>query len=330
MIGAVGVARSFGGRPVLRDLDLQVRRGEVYGLLGANGAGKTTAINVMTGLIPADAGEVTLEGGPGGSGGVIGVAPQEAAVYPLLSCVENLLFFGGLYGLRGSALRDRADAVIESTRLQAYRDARAATLSGGTRRRLNLAVAMVHDPGFIILDEPTAGLDMEARHAVWAVIRGLRRTGASVLLTSHLLDEVAELCDRIGLLHGGRIAREGTLDELRASVPAAQVAEAESDDDDALSARAAALGLTVRRRGGRIVMLLPEPTSLESLVDDLRGTGIRSISMRPVGLEDVFFDVTGDPASSSPASAGRSSASSGGEGPDPGGGGSAGSAVAAG
>jgi ABC-2 type transport system ATP-binding protein len=299
LLHATGVVRSFGDRPVLNGLELEVGRGQVCGLLGTNGAGKTTALNIITGLLPADSGSVVLAGvrNTCAPRSLIGFAPQEAALYSQLSCAENLAFFGRVYGWRGRRLSGRVNDVIELTRLAEYRDARVSTLSGGTRRRLNLAVAMVHDPELLILDEPTAGLDIEARFAVWEVIRRFRNSGASVLLTTHLLDEAAKLCDRISLLHEGVIAREGTLDELCASVPAAQVGEIESDDEAALLLRTAELGLAVRRQGGRFSLLLPEPTSLESLLQLLSGAAIRSIALRPVGLEDVFVDVvTSSPA----------------------------------
>lgn len=288
-----GLTKSFANVPVLRGLDLSVCRGEVCGLLGRNGAGKTTAINIISGLLGPDSGIVKVMGN-GSSGSwrsVIGVAPQETALYPRLSCAENVAFFGRLYGLSGRVLKQRVDDVIELVDLARYRDDLVETLSGGTRRRLNLGVAIVHNPSLLILDEPTAGLDVEARYAQWEVVRGFRDSGASVLLTTHLLDEAEALCDRIALLHGGVIAREGTLEALRGTVQAKQVAEVESSDEDALRDRALGLGIDVHRRGGRTQLLLAQAESLESLVAKLSGTGIRSISLRPVGLEDVFFDL---------------------------------------
>lgn len=185
--------------------------------------------------------------------------------------------------------------MIDLADLGNHRNIRASKLSGGTRRRLSLAVALVHDPSLLILDEPTAGLDVEARYSLWSVIGALRTSGKSVLLTTHLLDEAAALCDRVAILHEGRIARQGTIEQLLSSVPAVQIAEIDSDEEDVLRSTADSHGLRFRRQGNRLALLLKQRTSLESLVDQLRGSAIRSISLRAVNLEDVFFDATRGP-----------------------------------
>lgn len=293
ILTATDLTKCFNGREVLRGVTLQVARGQVCGLLGANGAGKSTTINILTGLLPQDSGTVAFACAAGSAtrSATIGVAPQEPALYPRLSVSENVTFFGALHGLRGRALWERVEAALELVSLSDYRDARCSTLSGGMRRRLNLAVAVVHGPPLLILDEPTAGLDVEARYALWEVIHRLRKAGNGVLLTTHLLDDATSLCDRIALLHEGRIARQGTLHELCATVPARQIAEVEAASDRALHDRASQLGLAVRRQGGKLILLLPEVTTLESMVEQLRGAAILSIRLRPVSLEDVFFDV---------------------------------------
>ncbi len=285
---------SFGRRRVLQGLDLTVSEGEVYGLLGNNGAGKSTAINILTGLLEADAGEAHLRGGPltRAMRTWMGVAPQEIALYPHLTCRENLLFFAGVYRLRGTERRRRVDDVIRVMELDEHSRTPVAALSGGWQRRLNLAVAIVHDPRVLILDEPTAGLDIETRHNLWASIRRFAREGTSVLLTTHMLDEAEILCDRVGILHSGRIVREGTVDELRQSVAAAELAEVEAEDDEALLSRARSLGIPTRRYGGQLTLLLPSPTGLAELVRRLDGLAVRSVRIRPVGLTQVFLEAT--------------------------------------
>lgn len=293
-----GLTKSFDGRPVLKGLGLEIAQGRIHGLLGNNGAGKTTAINIITGLLAPDSGTIERRNrtGFGEWNSQIGVAPQQVAVYTRLTCAENIAFFGGLYGLGRRQLKLRVDEMIDLAQLWDYRNVQTSKLSGGMRRRLNLAVALAHNPTLLILDEPTAGLDVEARYSLWSVIRNLRTSGTAVLLTTHLLDEAAALCDSIAILHDGRIEREGTLDELLRTVPALQIAEIESDEKEAVRNRAAELGLGVRRYGGRLTLFLNEETTLETLVQKLTETGVSSISLRSVSLEDVFFDVTGGAA----------------------------------
>jgi ABC-2 type transport system ATP-binding protein len=301
VLTAHGIVKRFGDLHVLRGMDLEMRAGEVYGLLGANGSGKTTALNIIAGLLSPDGGQIGFGGSESTTGPtVLGVAPQDAALYPRLTSAENLVFFAGLYGLRGDALQARVARVIEVTRLSERRDAPAAILSGGFRRRLNLAIAMVHGPDLLILDEPTAGLDIEARYGVWSIIERLRDDGIAVLLTTHLLDEAAALCSRIGLLHAGHIVREGTVPQLCACVPANLVAEVESDDREALLARVDALGLPQFSRGGHFDLWLAQDASLEDVTASLRDTGLRSVRLRPVGLQDVFMHVAGESMMPSP------------------------------
>jgi ABC-2 type transport system ATP-binding protein len=294
MITLRGLEMSFGSRRVLRGLYLTVGEGEVYGLLGNNGAGKSTAINILTGLLQADAGEALVAGGPltPATRTWTGVAPQEIALYPHLTCRENLLFFAGVYHLRGSARRRRVDDVIRIMELGDHASTPVAALSGGWQRRLNLAVAIVHGPRVLILDEPTAGLDIQTRHNLWASIRRFAREGTSVLLTTHMLDEAEILCDRVGILHAGRIVREGTVDGLWQSVPAAELAEVEAEDDEALLARARSLRIPTRRYGGQLTLLLPSPTTLAALVQRLDGVAVRSLRLRPIGLTQVFLEAT--------------------------------------
>ena len=289
-----GLEKSFGSRQVLKGLDLRVAAGEVYGLLGDNGAGKSTAINVLTGLLRPDAGDARVNGDLMSSGGrkQVGVAPQEAALYPHLTSTENLRFFAGVNRLRGRARQERVAHVIRVLGLQEYADTAVSALSGGWRRRLNLAVAIVHSPTVLILDEPTAGLDVQTRYQLWDLIRGFAGQGMAVLLTTHMLDEAEALCHRVGILHGGRIVREGTVDALQRCVPAAELAEVEAEDETALLDRARALGLSTRRYGGRLTLLLPRRVTLTEVVHDLDPVPVRSVRLCPVGLSHVFLEAT--------------------------------------
>ena len=294
MIAMRDTEKSFGNRRVLAGLDRSVRAGEVYGLLGNNGAGKSTAINILTGLLRSDAGEVSVGGRPPSAEirTVIGVAPQEIALYQHLTCRENLRFFGGVYRLRGSRLKQQVDRVIQTLDLSEYGDAPVFTMSGGWQRRVNLAVAIVHAPKVVILDEPTAGLDVQARYELWEFVRLLRSGGTTILLTTHMMDEAEALCDRVGILHGGRVLREGSVDALRREIPGAELAEVDVEDTALLLSRAEALGMSVRRYGGRLTLLLPAKTTLADLIGRFEGVPLRSVTLRAVGLHQVFLELT--------------------------------------
>jgi ABC-2 type transport system ATP-binding protein len=224
----------------------------------------------------------------------LGFAPQEPALYPQLSCVETLRFFGGVYGVPRRDLRDRVETVIRSTGLEPYRHVRARALSGGWRQRLSLAASLVHQPHLLVLDEPTAGLDVEVRHQVWHLIGSLADLGTSVILASHSLPEADAHCHRVGILIRGRIVAEGSPEDLRRIISAAEIAEVDVENAEGLLARSRKHGWGVRRRGERWLLLLGSPTTLPDLAQDLTGLQLRSLSLRPVTLEDVFLGVTGD------------------------------------
>ncbi|MFC1661522.1 ATP-binding cassette domain-containing protein [Gemmatimonadota bacterium] len=291
-----GIWKTYGAREVLRGVDLEVAPGEIYGLLGPNGSGKSTALQVVAGLLTANRGQV-LAGGRRVSGGVrarLGFVPQEPALYPLLSCVETLRFFGRVYGVPRGDLRSRVEAATRSTGLNAYRTTRAQALSGGWRQRLSLASALVHDPDFLVLDEPTTGLDVQVRLEVWDLLDSLAKGGTSVLFASHNLEEAESHCHRVGILDGRRIAAEGSPGELRRLIPATAVAEIGVDDASALLARSRERGWDARRRGGQWLLLLRSQTTIPDLAQEFTGLPLRSLSLRPVNLEDVFLEVTSD------------------------------------
>jgi ABC-2 type transport system ATP-binding protein len=288
------LTKRFGERQALRGVNLEIRAGQVYGLLGSNGAGKTTALNIIAGLLTPDGGVVRVDDAPltMRTKRFLGVVPQEIAVYQHLTCDENLRFFASLYGLRGDRLSERVEITIRLCQLEEYRDAPVSVLSGGWQHRVNLAVGIVHAPKLLLLDEPTTGQDLEARYILWDAIGSLRDQGTAVLLTTHMMEEAEAVCQTVGILHGGRIVREGTLAELYATIPAAELAEIETDDVDALRGRTAELGLSLRRYGGRWSLLLPARSTLPRLASQLESVPIRSLALRPVGLQHVFFDVT--------------------------------------
>ena len=216
------------GTLALDSLDLEVPSGSFFGLLGPNGAGKTTLISAVCNLIRLTEGEISVFGHRGDSmeaRRLIGVAEQEPNLDRFLTVRETLIYHGGYYGMSGAAAAERADEMIDVFDLRAKRDTRAPKLSGGMRRRLLLARALLHEPRLVILDEPTAGVDLELRHELWRYIRRLHERGTTILLTTHYLEEAEELCEEIALIQGGRVIARDSAEGLRASYAADSLAD---------------------------------------------------------------------------------------------------------
>lgn len=214
-----GIHKSFGSRSVLRGVDMTAHRGRVLGLLGANGAGKSTLINIATGLIPADKGDIRVAGidiahQRHGLGSHIGIAPQDLGIYPQLSARENLISFAHLSGMRHQRAKARANEVLELLGLENCALPPAGVLSGGQQRRLHTAIALVHRPPVLFLDEPTVGADISARADILAVVRQLASDGATVIYTTHYLPELEQLDPDIAVLNSGKIVAHGPLENI--------------------------------------------------------------------------------------------------------------------
>jgi ABC-2 type transport system ATP-binding protein len=204
-----GLSKRFGDIQAVSDLSFSIRPGEVFGLLGPNGAGKSTTINLICGLLTADAGEILLFGEPVRPGAEVvkrrlGACPQDLVLWSKLTCLEQLEFTGEIYGLARAAARRRGQELLSDLGLLEKKNRPAATLSGGMKRRLNLALALVHDPDFVVLDEPEAGLDPQSRVMVREYIRALAR-GRTVLFTTHNMDEADRVCDRVAIIDRGSL-----------------------------------------------------------------------------------------------------------------------------
>lgn len=288
------ICKSYGKKQVLQDLSFAIQAGEVYGLLGPNGAGKTTTISILCGLIQADRGLVTMNGlhASGATRSLIGVAPQENIFYKSLTCEENLRFFGQLYGLSNEACRKQAQYCLELVGLGDRAKSIADTLSGGMQRRLSMAIALVHQPQLVVLDEPTTGLDIEARYEVWELIRKLKSQDTAILLTTHMLDEAERLCQRIGIIKQGSLLAEGSLEELRQHVPAKEIAIICTPTEDLAIARAIELGFAYRYYGRDLAFWLPNVMELKEILECFEGITIDSIMRQPVRLENIYVEVT--------------------------------------
>jgi ABC-2 type transport system ATP-binding protein len=292
-----GLYKRFGSQPVLDGLDLQVARGEIVGLLGPNGCGKSTTLNIVCGLLDADAGQVLVNGEPVSpcTASSVGLCPQAGALYVDLLPAENLDFFARLYGLTASQRRLRVDELMQRFDLTAHAATRVGRLSGGWQQRLNLAVALVHSPQLLVLDEPTASVDVQARLALWGLIEELRDGGMTIVLTTHQIQEAERLCNRVALMRNGRVAEVGSVPELLARVPAQAVAVLQTRDEAATTRRAQALGWAVRPHAGQLLCLLPQAISLREVVQALDGGEVSSVSLQPVTLEHAYLELLDQP-----------------------------------
>jgi len=219
-----GITQRYGSLTALDEVSLEVAPGEFFGLLGPNGAGKTTLMSVAAGLRRPQGGTVAIAGRPAGDPAArreLGLVPQGLALYPHLSAEENLEVFGGLYGLHGAVLRGRVDELLEAVQLSDRRAGVVKTFSGGMKRRLNLAAALLHRPRLLLCDEPTVGVDPQSRNAIFDLLAQLNREGLTVIYSTHYMEEAARLCSRIGIIDHGKMLALGTLDELQG--PATEV-----------------------------------------------------------------------------------------------------------
>lgn len=296
-----GLHKRFGSRQVLDGFSLQVARGEVVGLLGPNGCGKSTVLNIVCQLLQADAGQVQLMGVPlvqlgAAARARVGLCAQDCALYPDLLPEENLHFFGRLHGVPAAPRQARVAELMESFGLGPHAATRVGRLSGGWQQRLHLAVSLVHRPELLVLDEPTAAVDVAARLDLWRLIEGLRDSGTTVLLTTHQLAEAERLCNRVAMMQGGRVVALGSVAELRARVPGQAVAKLQSRDSAATVQRMQRLGWAVRQRAGQLSCLLPRHLSLREVVDALDGPEVSAVSVQAVSLEDAYLELVGDGA----------------------------------
>jgi linearmycin/streptolysin S transport system ATP-binding protein len=224
VLEARNLKKSFGSLQAVIDASFCVRPGELVGLLGPNGAGKTTTISMLTGLTPADAGQVLILGQPlqgdtDPNKARLGVVPQDLALYEELTALANLRFFGALYGLHGSALGAAIDSVLSLVGLSAHRSGKVKDFSGGMKRRLNLAASLLHDPDILLLDEPTVGVDPQSRNAIFDNLETLKQRGKTILYTTHYMEEVERLADRVIIMDHGRVIADDTITGLHSRVP---------------------------------------------------------------------------------------------------------------
>ena len=295
-LAVAGLRKSYDGMEVVAGLDLTLEAGVCFGLLGPNGAGKTTTLRLCLGLTDPDGGEITMLGFavPAQAREArrrIGVVPQVDNLDPDFTVRENLLVYGRYFGLRVRELEARIPDLLEFAELTARQGSRIQTLSGGMKRRLALARALVNDPQLIFLDEPTTGLDPQARHLIWERLRRLTSEGRTILLTTHFMDEAERLCDRVAIIDHGRKIAEGAPRDLVAQHIEPQVVEVYGDGAESWADRFGRAASERCERTGETVFCYAHDA--DAIVHELEGeNGLRFLHRR-ANLEDVFLKLTG-------------------------------------
>jgi ABC-2 type transport system ATP-binding protein len=303
-----GLTKRYGDLVAVDDLTLEIYRGEVFGFLGPNGAGKTTSINMMCGLLEPDTGTVTIDGVPIHAAddalrARVGVCPQEIVLWERLTCLEQLQFMGEMYGLSGVEAHQRAEMLLDELDLVEKRDTQARKLSGGLQRRLNVAMALVHDPEIVILDEPEVGLDPQSRVKVREYIQSLARV-KTVILTTHNMDEADRLADRVAIIDHGKLLELDTPTVLKKRVGEGDVVEIELENtiDPAIAGQIEAAVVPLvdqvhidHETSTLTVRALNAVGALASILDALEKSGAQAgeVRVRENTLEDVFIQLTG-------------------------------------
>jgi|EndMetStandDraft_6_1072998.scaffolds.fasta_scaffold36217_3 lipooligosaccharide transport system ATP-binding protein len=287
--------KKFGTNTVVDDLSLEIQAGECLGVIGPNGAGKTTTIRMCLGLVGPDAGEVHAFGLPipqqvREAKKRIGVVTQFDSLDPDFTCAENLRVYGRYFGLPKATIEARIPKLLEFASLQSKADAKPGELSGGMKRRLSLGRALINDPDLLLLDEPTTGLDPQARHLMWERLQNLLQQGKSILLTTHFMDEAERLCDRLLVLDHGRKIAEGTPRGLINEHLESDVVEVFGDGALAMAAQHAGLAERVETSGETVFFYLRQPQPLLQAL--AQHHDIRTLH-RPANLEDLFLKLTG-------------------------------------
>jgi ABC-2 type transport system ATP-binding protein len=299
------LVRSFGDLTAVDGVSFAIAPGETFGLLGPNGAGKTTTISMVAGLIPADAGSVTVAGEEMTPGSVdpkrhIGLVPQDLAIYPELTARENLTFFGRLQGLGGTALAARTDEVLDLIGLSDRAKEATKNFSGGMKRRLNIGIGLLHQPTLLILDEPTVGVDPQSRNAILESVEALSVEGMAVLYTTHYMEEAERLCDRIAIIDSGRLQAEGTRDELIQLTGGVDHIRIVGSGPNAAAAAAlsrldAVEHVDTPDRHSLVLTVRDAPTAVATIVTCAtdHGMSLQDVEISRPNLESVFLHLTG-------------------------------------
>jgi len=306
MLEVIGLRKSYGDLVALDGVSLRAGKGEIIGLLGPNGAGKTTTVSIIAGLVRPDAGEVRiagriLSGDTDPAKREIGLVPQDLGLYDEMSARENLHLFGALYGLSGAPLKRAMDDALDLVGLRERAKDKVMDFSGGMKRRLNLAAALLHDPQLLLLDEPTVGVDPQSRNAIFDNLEVLKKRGKTLLYTTHYMEEAERLCDRLVIIDHGKVIADDTLQGLHRMVPVASLLMIELEDGKMNGLRAEDLRFldgvqSVELRGGTLRIGVRDLSAdsagiLRWLME--QGHPFRHLASERASLETVFLNLTG-------------------------------------
>ncbi len=305
MIEIIKLTKSFKGKKVVEDVDIYMDEGESIGLLGPNGAGKSTTISMISSLLKPTSGDVKLNGkstikNPAEIRRILGVVPQEIALYEELSAHENLKFFGEIYGVKRNVLEQRIQNVLDMVGLKKRQKELVKTFSGGMKRRVNIAAALLHNPDILILDEPTVGIDPQSRNHILETVKKLNReNGTTVLYTSHYMEEVEQLCERVYIMDHGRVVAAGSKEELLSILSSEDTIQVNlSDTSDEVIEKIKSVK-NIRRvdetKNGIRIISKKGSNILSDLVHAVESEGIQltNFQMETPSLEDVFLHLTG-------------------------------------
>ncbi|MRH45066.1 ATP-binding cassette domain-containing protein [Aquibacillus halophilus] len=306
MLEVKNIKKSYGKMKIVDNVSFTIEKGESFGLLGPNGAGKSTTISMICGLIPYDQGEITISGNsvkksPMAIKKKIGVVPQEIALYPTMSARDNLLFWGKLYGLSGSQASKRAAEVLEFVGLKDRAKGKIETFSGGMKRRINIGAALMHEPEVLIMDEPTVGIDPQSRNHILETVKKLNEKGITIIYTSHYMEEVEYLCNRVGIMDHGQIIALGTQLELCKRLGGGSIVQLTVENHteqgvEAINILESVEKILPQEDGMVLDIFVQNPHgALGQIVTTAVNQGIRilSVNVQEPNLESLFLQLTG-------------------------------------
>lgn len=300
-IEAIKLVKKFGQLTAVKGVSFKVARGELYALLGPNGAGKTTTVKMLTTLLKPTSGEAYIEGHSVLEDTIkvrriIGLVPQDLTADDEMSGWENVLIQAKLYGYRGREAEERARRSLEIVDLWGAAHRKASTYSGGMRRRLEIAMSLVHDPQVLFLDEPTLGLDVQSRRAIWDLIREFKKNGVTIMLTTHYMEEAEALSDRVAIMDMGEIKAEGAPEDLKSKIGGDKVyVEALTPEEaENMFSELSQRGFDVKLESSTVIVKVPNAaTSLPEIVRALNDRKVKSVNIVRPNLEEVFLELTG-------------------------------------
>jgi ABC-2 type transport system ATP-binding protein len=306
LLNVQDLTKRYGDFVAVNGVSFSIQQGEIFSLLGPNGAGKTTTISMLSTLFPPTAGDATISGhsirtAAQAVRNVIGVVPQELALYDELTARENLAFWGQMYGMAGNMLRQRIDEVLRQIGLHDKADGRVKTFSGGMKRRVNIGIGLLHKPQLLFMDEPTVGIDPQSRRAILDTVSALNRQGMSVLYTTHYMEEAQQISHRVGIMDGGAMIALGTVQELTRRLgerESLRLHLADDDDANALADVLRAVPGVLQSSANKHEVILVVPHADEMLAPvvtrvNAAGAKIRAIDIEEPNLEAVFLYLTG-------------------------------------